>query len=77
VFAEAWVVVRVNDGEFALCQPYPAEGIAEAESPKGEHEPNGDSFEASWDFDSDDKNQDTPPAIGSWLLVIGDLLFRF
>jgi len=31
VFCEGGVVIRVDDGEFPLCERYFAEGVAEAE----------------------------------------------
>ena len=36
VFCEAWVVVGVNDGEFALCEWDSSEWAAEAEASPGE-----------------------------------------
>ena len=54
MFAEALVVIGVNDGVLALCEGDSAEGVAEAESAVGEYEPNGDWFKPGWDCDWDE-----------------------
>ncbi|MHC4260347.1 MAG: hypothetical protein ACYSTF_08060 [Planctomycetota bacterium] len=60
VFCEARVIFGIDDGELALGEWDSAEGVAEAEAAVGEYEAKGEPFEAGWNFDSDEDNQDGP-----------------
>ena len=51
VFGQIIIIVGVNDGVFALCQRYSAEGIAVAKQPIQKHRQDGDFLKPVRDFD--------------------------
>lgn len=58
IFGQAWIVVGVHDSVLVLREGDPSEGVAEAQAPVAQSEPDGNACQPSWDFDSDDQSQD-------------------
>ena len=58
MFSQAWVVIGVNDSIQALRQGDSPEGVAEAQPPVAQSEPDGNACQPSWDSDSDHQSQD-------------------
>jgi hypothetical protein len=72
VFAEAVIIIRVNDGEFALRQRYPPEGVAIANPPIKKNKESYRPFYPRWNFDSD-LDVPAPDLVnGERLLVSGE-----
>ena len=72
VFAEAIIIIGVNDGEFALRQRYPPEGVAIANTTVEKDRQDTEPFKPDWNFNS---NLDVPaPDLvnGERLLVSGE-----
>ena len=68
MFCECGVVIRVDDGEFSLCEGYSAEGVAEAEFSVKQEWVNGDSFEPKWYFDFNNERHGAGPGINKGVL---------
>jgi hypothetical protein len=58
VFGQAWVVIGVNDSVLVLREGDPSEGVAEAQAPVAQSEPDGNACQPGWDSDSDHQSQD-------------------
>jgi hypothetical protein len=57
MFAEAIIIIGVNDGEFTLRQRYPPEGVPIAHPPIQKNKESYQPFYPRWNFDS---NLDVP-----------------
>lgn len=67
VFGKMVIIIRINNSILALCEGNFAKGVAETQTTIAKNKTNANSFNPSWDFDSDNQNQDAPS--GDWWLT--------
>jgi hypothetical protein len=58
VFSQAWIVIGVRDSVLALREWDSSKGVAKAQPPVAQSEPDGNACQPSWDSDSQHHSQD-------------------